>query len=442
MSIVSDRDIADAVAYHIQQLILTPPHAGKNKIHTDKLVELFTSITGISAHFNMNEWQDADLQSGVAISPIQAARCLQETVRTQVFLKGVVDAINNKQRQHGSVNILYAGTGPYGLLILPILRILNNPKISVTLLDIHRDNITSVEKVIHTLDIQENIKQIEQADATCWHPLMEESYDLIVSETMNNLLRREPQLAIFSHLQQFLKEDGELIPQRITTGAKIIASGSQKGLTEEETHPPIDLGTFFVCDKEVTNSIHNGDMTPLTGEIALPNKINRSKYNSLKFTTTIDVYGNHQLKEGNCSLNIPIYYHRLKLQDAGHISFEYQLNNDPKFIFDIPQAKLPRQLPAINEVGSLKIAHIKRFWHKTQLSRDDQPDKQMLQSEWSLDLRLMELLELPMDKTLCFLYQEQPEFSDFEQWLREEVTETKLSAPHQINEALLSNVAI
>ncbi|MFC1750248.1 hypothetical protein ACFL2V_15720 [Pseudomonadota bacterium] len=435
MSATADFKTADAVTYHIQQLINNAPHAGKNKIHTDKLVEIFSAVTEISASDDMNNWQDADLQSGVAISPVQAARCLQETVRTQIFLKGVAKAIEEKLQQHKRINILYAGTGPYGLLLLPLLRLINSTCITATLLDIHPENIAAVKKIIQYLRVEKNVKLTELADATCWHPITEESFDLIISETMNNLLRREPQIAVFSHLQQYLKHDGELIPQGIDIGAELIN-------TKKDSDTSIDLGVFFQCNKNNLNALHNGDMTSLSGEIALPEKINRSKYNSLKFTTVIDVYGNHQLRESQCSLNIPIYYHDLKLQEGGYVGFEYLLNDNPKFEFDIPQVKLKKQLPPINEVGSLKIAHIKRFWHKSQLSRANQLDKNTHQSEWPLDLRLMELLDLPVDKTLSFLYQEQPEFNEFEQWLRNEVTTSKLAAPGKINEELLDDIAL
>ena len=121
MKKVPDKPLTETLLFHIQQLINNPSHAGENKAHTDALVEIFESITSISAHFDMNDWQDANLSSGVAISPVQAARCLQETVRTQAFLKGVKAAIEEKLNAHDTLHILYAGTGPYGPLLLPLL---------------------------------------------------------------------------------------------------------------------------------------------------------------------------------------------------------------------------------------------------------------------------------------------------------------------------------
>ncbi|WP_028865716.1 hypothetical protein [Psychromonas aquimarina] len=69
-------------------VITQAPHAGHGKTHTDALAQFLALVTGVSADFDMNEWQDVDLPSGVAISPVQAAKCLQKTIRTQVFIQG------------------------------------------------------------------------------------------------------------------------------------------------------------------------------------------------------------------------------------------------------------------------------------------------------------------------------------------------------------------
>ncbi len=439
---------ADVMDFHIQQLINNAPHAGENKPSVDALAELFASITGISVSFDINNWQDANLQSGVAISPVQAARCLQETVRTQVFLKGVMAAIRDKLQQNNRVDILYAGTGPYGLQVLPLLALLRHKQVSVTLIDIHPENIDALKKIIRAFNLEAYVKHIEVADATCWHPTTDESYDLIISETMNNLLRREPQLSIFCHLQQFLKEDGLLIPERIKIGAEI--AHLEEAQTQGEHHPaapssksypPIDLGCFFQCDKHSMMALHHGDTSCLVGEIRLPDKINRSHYKTIRFTTTIHVYDDHQLSEGHSSLNMPICYHDLRLIAGASIGFEYLLTDDPRFVFDIPVEELSNKLPAIEDTGSLNIVHLKRLWHKSQLIRNNQLAEDIIQSEWPLDTQLLDLLDIPIEKTLEFLYQQQPEFPAFEQWVHNEAAEHALAAPEYINEQLLKNDA-
>lgn len=381
----------------------------------------------------------------MAISPVQAARCLQETVRTQAFLQGISAAIKNKLAQHNVVNILYAGTGPYGLLLLPLLAILKDKRISATLIDIHPENISALKTVITALEIDEYITQIEVADATTWQAENNETYDLIISETMNTLLKCEPQITIFSHLQQFLKPDGQLIPQRIKIGAQLIAAESEQKTSElsdsdhiQKILPAIDLGCFFQCDKNSTAALHNGEMGCLTGEINLPEAFNTRCYKTLRFTTTIDVYADHHLTENQCSLNMPIFYHDLKLQVGGSIHYEYQLTNNPSFIFDFPLMCLSRELPSIHEVGDLKIIHLKRFWHKSQLTRANLLNTEIKQFEWSLDTHLLELLGLSTLDTISYLYQQQPEFSEFEEWLLAEATSSSfINNPEHINAALL-----
>lgn len=418
------KDLKHQILSHIEPLLRKPPHAGHGKAHTDALAQLLALVTGVSADFDMNEWQDADLPSGVAISPVQAAKCLQEAIRTQVFIQGVEAAIVDQLTKHNRVNILYAGTGPYGLLVLPLLCLMLDKRISVTLLDIHPENIVAVNKLIQTLEIAEYIKHVELADATRWQPSKSESFDLIISETMNTLLRREPQVTIFAHLQQFLSADGVLIPESINIGALLeLSAGEFAESGKEKNKASIDLGSFFQLNQATARALANGDLSNLSGEIKLPKIMNPKGPQGLKFSTAIEVYKNHQLGENSCSLTMPVYYHNLKLASGKAIQFSYQMNENPKFIFKFPIKELTLELPEFRDTGKLGLYQLKRLWKKSLLYRNNKLDQKHNSQEWELDLKLLELLALPLDKTLAYLYAVQPDFDSFEQWIKQNVVQ-------------------
>jgi hypothetical protein len=311
------------------------------------------------------------------------------------------------------------------LLVLPLLSVLSDSRISVSLLDIHAENIDALQKVISLLGISSNIKQIVHIDATTWKPAHDENFDLIISETMNTLLNREPQVTIFSHLQQFLTEGGVLIPEQINIGAvletKSIEHSSSKANNIRKQE--YNLGYFFQLNKHTASQINKSEKKCLSGEIKLPVINENQGLQSIKFTTDIDVYKTYKLGENACSLNSPIYYHNLKLQQGKAINFEYLLDNNPKFIFDFPTINLTTELPSSDDKGTLGIKHLKRFWKKSLLSINKQLDQNIHIKEWSKDSQLLTELELPIQETLAYLYNDQPDFESFELWVSQQKTQ-------------------
>ncbi|MEF1229151.1 class I SAM-dependent methyltransferase, partial [Vibrio fortis] len=244
--------LRDSIHNNTQQLLQQPNDAGICKHFVDQLVDKLAAATGISAEFDMNDWQSAELPTGVAISSVQAAKCVKEILRTQIFLKGVHQCFQDKLAQKESINVLYAGTGPYGTLVIPLLHLFRADQVKLWLLDIHPQNIESLKLLINELGVSDRVEFMGVADATRWQPDGNVTFDVLVSETMTALLAREPQVSIFSRLQRYLADDGELIPQQIVLGTELAAADSS-GLL------PIKLGSFFKLDRKTCRAIAAGD---------------------------------------------------------------------------------------------------------------------------------------------------------------------------------------
>ncbi len=139
---------------------------------------------------------------GWAISPTEAALCAREFRRTHLFALGVYRAIQEAERRRDSapIRVLYAGCGPWALLALPSLAALLPERVRFTLLDLHEPSIASVRALVASLGAEPWIDDIVQADAATWQIPEALTPHVIVTETMNVALEREPQVAITRNL--------------------------------------------------------------------------------------------------------------------------------------------------------------------------------------------------------------------------------------------------
>ncbi len=79
-------------------------------------------------------------------------------------MQGVYAAIQQKREDnhHQSIDVLYAGTGPFGMLLIPLL---DAAQVRVTLLDIHAESLAKLQRLIDFLEVGHFIVQAECVDA-------------------------------------------------------------------------------------------------------------------------------------------------------------------------------------------------------------------------------------------------------------------------------------
>ncbi|MFC3032273.1 hypothetical protein ACFOEE_07070 [Pseudoalteromonas fenneropenaei] len=361
------RDLADLqrFKYLVDTLLTSTPDLVLMQPFTNELTAYLGNICGISAEFDLNDWQHAKTANGVAISPVSAAKCSLETLRSQIFMQGVQAAITDKLASKPSIHILYAGTGPYGTLLLPYLACHANLPIKVTLLDIHPENIAAVEKLIHHFGIENYIEALVCDDATSWQPELGKQFDLIISETMTALLKNEPQVWIFAHLVQFLAPDGCLIPEVISLKAQFL-------LKQIDDDDNLAAGEFFRLDQHSALSIQRKDLDCLQGHINVPAGI--TPKHKLGLTTDIQVYKQHTLTLRQCSLNLPFTLPQPKdlLEAGAQIRFAYETPAQPEFVFYFPQGQQP--LSKANIVPSESpspsgLFHLSRAFQQARLQK-------------------------------------------------------------------------
>jgi predicted RNA methylase len=112
------------------------------------------------------------------------------------------------------VHVLYAGTGPFATLALPVMMMFKPEDVQFTFLEINTESIDILKQVIDSLDLHAYVKDIYQCDASVWE-VASTAIDIVISETMNRALKTEPQLAIMLNLASQLPQDTVFLPEEI-----------------------------------------------------------------------------------------------------------------------------------------------------------------------------------------------------------------------------------
>jgi ectoine hydroxylase-related dioxygenase (phytanoyl-CoA dioxygenase family) len=414
--------------------------AGEAKPIVDELVLRLCEITDLDLHpaLFLDEYATITAQ-GKAVSPTTAAQCAEDVQRTRVFMRGVYAAIQQKlqQKNHQTIDVLYAGTGPFGLLLIPLLPLLDVAQVRVTLLDIHADSLTKLQRLIDYLGVGNFILESEQADACEWKT--DQRFDLIISETMRQGLIQEPQVSIFSHLQQFLKDDGWLIPEIIRLDLWL-SSGSSSAVSECK-HPDLNLGSVFQLDKTTALQLRNGDTSCAQGNLLVPDYA--TALQDLKLTTFIQVFGEHQLHENQSQLTLPLYERNARVLPNSLLRFRYELGTYPQCVFGYEKLPEPTDFPLPHslEKNVQGIYHLPRLWHKIQLRKQTSASVTAHQqladipaNEWLLDRILLDQLGAGLEPAIQQFYSAN-ELADVERWLAGvndgEITEMKIQRANQ-----------
>lgn len=172
----------------------------------------------LSEHFVIDEERGREhikTAHGNAIGSFWAARCTREIFRTQRFSRGLYAAVSDAlTRNKKTVHVLYAGTGPFATLALPVMMMLKPEDVQFTFLEINSESIDILKQVIDLLDLHAYVKNIHQCDASVWD-VASTGVDIVISETMYKALMTEPQVAIMLNLASQLPQETVFLPEEI-----------------------------------------------------------------------------------------------------------------------------------------------------------------------------------------------------------------------------------
>ena len=250
---------------------------------------------------------------GLAISPTLAGRCADDLARTAVFLRGLHRAIDDARslRPDRPVRVLYAGCGPYALLAVPLMALAEPTALRVTLLDIHPASIDSARAVVEAFGLGAIVDGYETVDACAYRVPPDRVPDVVVSETMNVCLEKEPQVAIVRHLLSQAPA-AALVPAEVRVDACLVDASKEFRFVEpgervdhaRAARDRVVLGPVFELSAETTAGwVDTGDERLPAHDVRIPDPLER-RYTPMLLTSIV-VHRDHVLRSYDSGLTIP-----------------------------------------------------------------------------------------------------------------------------------------
>ncbi len=246
-------------------------------------------------------------QHAMALGPTWAAMCIEDLARTRQFMRGTFQAILACRSANGDlpVHVLYAGCGPFALLILPLLTQFSEQQLRLTLVDINPISFGCVQRLFSRLNLHGYVEELLLADAVSMKISKPDEIDIVLSETMQRALKNECQVQIMSNLMLQLSDKVLMVPERITL--TLAQRDFSKPLTSSGDARPFELlGTLFDFSTATSRSgnlvLENGTLTLHTDGIST--SLLHSDI-ELYVLTSIHVFGDACLEVNASGLSTP-----------------------------------------------------------------------------------------------------------------------------------------
>jgi len=283
------------------------------------------SAMDMSVQVNIADGQSW-LPSGLAVSPVNAALCANEFLRSAAFIQGAARAMDAaaKRCEGRPVRVLYAGCGPYAFLLLPLLALWPAQRAQFTMLDVHAAALGPARRLVTALGLDAGVEDWIQADAATLRLDSTALPDVIVSETMSAALKREPQVAIARNLLG-KAPDALMVPESVRIDCVLSERADDTAPWRDTTR----LGQLFALDAAAVarwDAAPDGALPAAT--IILPADV--APHATLRLLTDITTFDGVELTQGDCSLNTPRYLQGKPLFAGGQaVCFHYRLGADP-----------------------------------------------------------------------------------------------------------------
>ena len=335
----------------IETLLNTDAYPGELLAAAQELHALLCSVLEIDENQQTADVvEQTILPSGKAICPMDAGRCVTDMMRTSAYFRGLVAAVEEAQQRFPgtTLRILYAGSGPFASLMLPLLVRFGPKDLQCTLIDIHEYSLNACKTLHEKLGWSGYVEDYIQGDATKIE--FDADFHVLVTETMLRALEKEPQVSITAHLGRFLHPQGLLVPQNVGVTAQMANPGNEYFVPppgEESAAKPENFRKRRMIGKVMDLNLDTAAALPVSADgneilvplvdLKMPEDI--SDFPVLMLFTRIEVFGEYVLKDYDSGLTNPLPMELppgCKSGDTLH--FSYRISDDPRIVCRVTSA--------------------------------------------------------------------------------------------------------
>lgn len=108
--------------------------------------------------------------------------------------------------------MLYAGCGPFAPFALMLATRFEPSEVRVTLLDVHSWSLECARRLFETFGLADFVRAYVCADAATYTWPRDLPLHVVLTETMQHALQKEPQVAVTLNLAPQLSDGGILVP--------------------------------------------------------------------------------------------------------------------------------------------------------------------------------------------------------------------------------------
>jgi len=265
-------------------------------------------------------------------------------MRTRQFVRGINEAIKEKMKTKKPLHILYAGTGPFATLILPIIFKYSTQEIKYTFLEINPLSFNILQNVMSKIGLANYDITLVNSDATQYKIDPENEPDIIVSETMQNALAKEQQVPLFLNLMSQVKNDVLFIPEKIELFIGLKKAGipieklQRKHYHKERSVFDVSRAALFPSGKSKKDIAKEVSFAKKQ-TIIEPEKL--KEFDRIAIITEIQVYKDEKIRLNDSGLTTPIFIKEIpeNLQSSITIDTEYTISAVPNLNYQVTLAE-------------------------------------------------------------------------------------------------------
>jgi predicted RNA methylase len=287
-----------------------------------------------------NGRNDIEFKNGNALGTLWASLCVEDLIRTRQFVRGINKAIQEKIHKQKPIHILYAGTGPFATLVLPIIFRYSKKEINYTFLEVNPFSFEILQNVILKLGLKNYNIKLVQEDATTYQIDFNNKPDIIISETMQNALAKEQQVPIFLNLMNQVKYDSIFIPEKIELSIALkkaripIEKTKAKHYQKVKKILEVSKEAIFLLNR-LENKPNCEDL--FTKKQTLIEVKELKHFSQLVIITEIQVYKDEKIGICESGLTTPLIIAEIpsNLTDAITINTQYKISPKPLLEYEI-----------------------------------------------------------------------------------------------------------